>query len=553
MAETKKSMKGYYGLTFLIGLGFFTMGLMDPLYDNYVPILLSRYIGSKGIIGTIMTLDNIFAIFLIPIVSAISDRTRTKIGRRMPYIIVTLPLTAVFFSLIPFAALKSLAFLVIAVFFLNVFKQSARGPVVALMPDTIPGDVRSEANGVINTMGGIAAIVGTIGLARLWDVSVVLPIIGDTAKKLPFLISGVLVIAATILLFFFVKEKQRSEEEKREPILTSLRLVLGSKDKSASYILLSLLLWFLAYQGLLPFMGLYTKDIIGTSGGTAALSSGMFAVAYAIFAIPSGLLAHRYGRKRVIRIALVVMTAISLAIFLHALLTRPPLLASPKVEAGIFERDILAAIPPKNSDDKDFLLKVYAKEGNFYVLDPSLKDDDRIKAFNIIKFTPYIPESIPAEVMDKRILPRLSVEKRNIMLDNYSLKDGAYEYLYASGGNEGMRESLKEVLNASIASSALTLYSYWGLLFLFGMFWVTVITNSFPMLWQMADYGNMGIYTGLYYTFSQAASILAPPITGFIIDLTSFRGIYIYSALCMFGAFLTMGLVKKGEVGQPPA
>jgi Na+/melibiose symporter-like transporter len=101
MAETKKSMKGYYGLTFLIGLGFFTMGLMDPLYDNYVPILLSRYIGSKGIIGTIMTLDNIFAIFLIPIVSAISDRTRTKIGRRMPYIIVTLPLTAVFFSLIP--------------------------------------------------------------------------------------------------------------------------------------------------------------------------------------------------------------------------------------------------------------------------------------------------------------------------------------------------------------------------------------------------------------------------------------------------------------------
>ena len=114
------------------------------------------------------------------------------------------------------------------------------------------------------------------------------------------------------------------------------------------------------------------------------------------------------------------------------------------------------------------------------------------------------------------------------------------------------RQKLKAVLNSAVSSSKLTLYSYWALLFIFGMFWVTVITNSFPMLWQMATYENMGIYTGLYYTFSQAASIIAPPVTGLIIDLTSFRGIYIYSALCMFGAFLTMGLVRKGEVGQLP-
>jgi len=552
MAEGKKSMKGFYGVTFLIGIGFFTMGLMDPLYDNYVPILLSGYIRSKGVIGTIMTLDNIFAIFLIPIVSALSDRTSTKIGRRMPYILVTLPLTGIFFGLIPFAALKSLAFLIIAIFFLNIFKQSARGPVVALMPDTVPGDIRSEANGVINTMGGIAAIVGTVGLARLWDLSVELPVIGNTAKKLPFLISGLLVILATILLFLFVKEKQRSEDEKREPILASLKLVLGSKEKSAFYILLSLLLWFLAYQGLLPFIGMYSKDILGTSGGTAALSSGMFAVAYAIFAIPSGKLAHRYGRKRVIRVALVAMTILSFILFLHAVFTRPPLLAPSTLQASTFERDILSSIPEENTDDRDFLLKVYKKEGDSYILDPEIKDDDRIKAYNIIKFTEYIPESIPRALMEEKILPRLSEEKQTIVRDNYELKGGVYEYLYASGGNEGMRESLKEILNASIASSGLTLYSYWALLFIFGMFWVTVVTNSFPMLWQMATYGNMGIYTGLYYTFSQAASILAPPITGFIIDLTSFRGIYIYSAVCMFGAFLTMGLVKKGEVGQLP-
>ena len=66
MAE-KKSLSGYWRTTFLIGLGFFTMGLMDPLYDNYIPMFLGNYIESSSLVGTVMTLDNILAIFLIPI------------------------------------------------------------------------------------------------------------------------------------------------------------------------------------------------------------------------------------------------------------------------------------------------------------------------------------------------------------------------------------------------------------------------------------------------------------------------------------------------------
>ena len=71
MAE-KKSLSGYWRTTFLIGLGFFTMGLMDPLYDNYIPMFLGNYIESSSLVGTVMTLDNILAIFLIPIFSALS-------------------------------------------------------------------------------------------------------------------------------------------------------------------------------------------------------------------------------------------------------------------------------------------------------------------------------------------------------------------------------------------------------------------------------------------------------------------------------------------------
>lgn len=151
--KEKKSLKGYWLTTFLIGLGFFTMGLMDPLYDNYVPIFLGYYIEQNSLIGLVMTLDNILAIILIPIFSALSDRTRTRIGRRMPYIITLLPISAIFFALVPITAYESLILLVITIFMLNISKQAVRGPVVALMPDMVPGDLRSEANGVINTMG----------------------------------------------------------------------------------------------------------------------------------------------------------------------------------------------------------------------------------------------------------------------------------------------------------------------------------------------------------------------------------------------------------------
>ena len=422
----KEGMKAYYGVTFLIGLGFFTMGLMDPLYDTYVPIFLSRYISSKGLIGTVMTLDNLFALFLIPIVSAFSDKTSTRIGRRMPYIIVALPLSAICFGIIPFSALSSLGLLIVAVFFLNVFKQAARGPVVALMPDIVPGAYRSEANGVINTMGGIAAIVGTIGLAKLMDVKINLPGRGPTDEILPFPVAGILVVLAAVVLFAFVKEKHRAEGEEKVGALASLKLIFAGRDRSTFFILLALFLWFLGYQGVLPFIGLYSKEVIGVSTGTAGLAAGMVAIAYALFAILSGVVAHKKGRKTVIRFSLLALAVITLVLSGH----------------GMFSR----------------LLGL---------------------------------------------------------------------------------------------SQAVMLLSFFALLFVFGTFWVTVVTNSFPMLWQMATFGNMGIYTGLYYTFSQTAAIIAPPVTGFIIDIFGFGGIFLFASICMLAAFFVMGKVSKGEAIEP--
>lgn len=363
--------------------------------------------------------------FLIPVITVLSDRTSTKIGRRMPYILIALPATAIIFGLIPIAALSSLAVLIIAIFFLNVFKQAARGPVVALMPDTIPGKFRSEANGVINTMGGIAAIVGTLFLARLMDKKINIPGKGLTDNILAYPVAGVLVIIATLILFLFVKEKHKADPEKKEPVFKSLKMVIASSDKSALLILISLFFWFLAYQGILPFVGTYSEEILGVSPGMAAFAAGMVAIAYALTAIPSGILAHKVGRKKMISISLVALTAILV----------------------------------------------------------------------ILSFLNPIVSGLGFNTGGKMIL-------------------------------------------------------FFVFMFIFGMFWVTVVTNSFPMLWQMATFENVGIYTGLYYTFSQLAAIVSPPITGVIIDLTGYPGMFMFSAVCMLIAFLIMRGVKRGEAEE---
>ena len=425
--SNKKSLKGYYLITFLIGLGFFTMGLMDPLYDTYVPIFLGKYITSNSLIGTIMTLDNVLAIFLIPIFSAYSDRIDTIIGRRMPFIITMLPLAAVAFGLIPIAALSSLWALIALIFVLNLAKQAVRGPVVALMPDMVPGDLRSEANGVINTMGGIATILGTILLARLMNVKITLPGFGSVDNVLAFPVASIFVIAAVVLLFIFVKEKNskvrsddKQEEEKKEPILKSLKVVLGEKNKSALCILISLLCWFIAYQGVLPFVGKYSVEVLGTSSGTASLAAGMVGIAYAIFAIPSGKFAHKHGRKKTIRGALLCLVIVLILVFLHGVLLK------------------------------------------------------------------------------------------------------------------GLPGTVK-------------LITFWALLFCFGIFWVTIVTNSFPMLWQMSTFSTVGIYTGLYYFFSQAASIISPPLSGACIDIFGYLSLFIYAAIFMTIAYFTMSKVDRGE------
>ena len=126
-----------YRRIFLLGFGFFGISIIWALYNAYVPIFLQEDFGlNKTITGGIMTIDNIFAIVLLPYLGALSDMTRTRWGRRKPYIMMGAPLGALMFALIPVArSHESLALMMGTIIFMNFFMALFRSPVIAFMPD----------------------------------------------------------------------------------------------------------------------------------------------------------------------------------------------------------------------------------------------------------------------------------------------------------------------------------------------------------------------------------------------------------------------------------
>ncbi len=162
-------MRLNYSKTFLLGFGFFASSLMWATYNAFVPLFLAnKFDLDVRWIGFFMTLDNIAALFIQPPVGAWSDRLRTPIGRRMPFILIGAPIAAGAFSLIPLASVLPLFSACTISMLLSMALW--RTPVVALMPDITPSKFRSQANGIINLMGGLGAIIATLGGAVLFKI-----------------------------------------------------------------------------------------------------------------------------------------------------------------------------------------------------------------------------------------------------------------------------------------------------------------------------------------------------------------------------------------------
>src|SRR5215212_8119813 len=298
-------MKFNYGKIFLLGFGFFGVSVIWGVYNAFVPIFLANKFGlSPVFIGFFMTLDNIAALFIQPPVGAWSDRLRTPIGRRLPFILIGAPVTALAFGLIPLASVLPLFVACTSTLLLSAALW--RTPVVALMPDITPSEKRSQANGIINFMGGIGTIIALQTGGMLYKMS----------PSFPFWLGSILVVLSALIVFIFIKEpKDYLEMNEPQPsMIESLQEVLNDEDKSGARILFAIFFWFLGYSAVETFFTLYAQEHLGIQAGDGATLLSVFPLFFVLFAIPSGFIAARIGRRVTISIGLIIV-AIILALF----------------------------------------------------------------------------------------------------------------------------------------------------------------------------------------------------------------------------------------------
>jgi MFS family permease len=318
-----------YGKTVVLGFGFLGISVIWPIFNQYIPIFLQagnpefeRQLLEAGreipnVAGFalppslalfIMTWDNLINVFIQPWVGARSDRTWNRFGRRKGWILLGLPLALLGFVFIPVAQ----SVLAIAVFILitNFGMALFRSPTIAWLGDLFkPGD-RSKANGIINLMGGLGGLLAFFAGGYLFNAF---------GRSAPFLGGAVAMLVAMAVVLVYVKEPRQVTAEgpagDDTGVLDNLRALFGRREKSTLYVLLGILLWFMAFNALETALSSFAVFSLGISPGTASIYAGSVTVSFIIFAVPAGLLANRLGRGRTIRAGLVGLTGLLLAAY----------------------------------------------------------------------------------------------------------------------------------------------------------------------------------------------------------------------------------------------
>lgn len=272
--------------TWLLGFGFFSISITWSLYNAFVPLFLDRFLASTALIGFMMTIDNYFALFLQPWVGSRSDRTDTRFGRRMPFLLIGMPLAALFVALLPFH--NGLLMLVLLMMAMNLSMSIFRSPTISLMPDITPEARRTKANGVINFMGGVGAILAFGAGSILYRAD----------PSLPFLAAAAIILLAMFILQRYIKERRDTLSytvmEKQ-----AVRFK-GQLDRTTVFLLMAIFFWFVSYQGVEALFTLYGTKQLGMEESAASFSLTFFSLAFVIFAIPSGWIGAKFGKKKVI-------------------------------------------------------------------------------------------------------------------------------------------------------------------------------------------------------------------------------------------------------------
>ena len=418
-------MKLNYKRTVLVGFAFLSICAFWQLYDNVIPLILKNTFNvPDSIAGVIMALDNILALFLLPLFGKFSDGCRTKLGRRMPFILGGTAAAVILMNLLP-AAEKSgkLALFVVALCLLLVSMGAYRSPAVALMPDVTPKPLRSKGNAIINLMGALGGVftLGVTGFLVTKDAA------GSEDYTLLFLAVSILMAVSVVIVFLTIRENRLAAEvekinealdaqqpqpvEQPEAGKAGFRALSPELRRSLILILCSVSLWFMGYNAVTSAFTKYVNVQWGYDIKAASRCLMIATVGAVCSYIPVGALSSRFGRKRVIQAGVLLLAACFAA-------------------AGFY---------------KTFHASVYA--------------------------------------------------------------------IFA----------------------------------LVGAAWSMINVNSYPMVVEISRSSEVGKFTGYYYTFSMAAQIATPIISGWLLEHVGYQTLMPYAAIMVACSFVTISLTRHGD------
>jgi MFS family permease len=361
--------------TILVGFAFLTISMFWVVYDTIISKLLINSFGlNQTWSGVLMALDNMLALVLLPLFGLWSDRTKSKYGKRTPYIFFGTIIAAIvivgvgivdYYQLMAVegagigpvlgtteagytflgsdllystkelatVARRNLIFnnitsvnptlliVFIGVLFIALIAMSLyRTPAVSLMPDVTPKPLRSKANAIINLMGTVGGMI-SLGFMTF--------LAKDYQSYIPaFVVLAVLMLGFLAAFMFTVKEvkwvKENNELMVREGLMDEKEaeeILEGKEEKmpkdvrrSFLLILASVVLWFFAYNAATSKFSVYATDVLNTGFTLPLLVANLTAL---ITFIPIGIIATKIGRKKTILIGIGILTAaFVLAIFL---------------------------------------------------------------------------------------------------------------------------------------------------------------------------------------------------------------------------------------------
>lgn len=320
--------------TVLVGFAFLSICAFWQMYDNLIPIILTDTFGiGESISGIIMAADNILALLLLPLFGGLSDKCKSRLGRRRPFILFGTLTAVILMMLLPILADSyhaapapaTLIFFIVTLGLLLIAMGTYRSPAVALMPDLTPKPLRSKANAIINLMGAIGGVLYLIVTTFLYHSNP-----GVYVSYLPLfaIVGGIMLIALIVVMAFVNEPKLAAEQQAYEQAHPEENLVEvtdhGEKlpkdvKKSLAFLLISISFWYIAYNGVTTWFSVYAEKTWHMSLGQANTCLTIATAGAIVSYIPVGNIASKFGRRKTIRFGTLLLSASFFAAFVYTM------------------------------------------------------------------------------------------------------------------------------------------------------------------------------------------------------------------------------------------